>query len=67
MFRSASDFPTSVGPLPHVITRTTNNVCFAEHFPPLEGLRMLKTDLWDEAKNTRILAWAKPAAGRSPS
>jgi len=31
---------------------------FTEHFPPLEGLRMLKTDLWDEAKNTRILAWA---------
>jgi SAM-dependent methyltransferase len=31
---------------------------FAEHFPALEGLRMLKTDLWDEAKNTRILAWA---------
>ena len=31
---------------------------FAEHFPALEGLRILKTDLWDEAKNTRILAWA---------
>jgi exosortase/archaeosortase family protein len=31
---------------------------FAEHFPPLPGLRLLKTDLWDEARNTRILAWA---------
>lgn len=31
---------------------------FREHFPPLEGLTILKTDLWDEAKNTRILAWA---------
>jgi SAM-dependent methyltransferase len=31
---------------------------FAEHLPPLDGLRILKTDLWDEAKNTRILAWA---------
>jgi SAM-dependent methyltransferase len=30
----------------------------AEHLPPLDGLRILKTDLWDEAKNTRILAWA---------
>lgn len=29
-----------------------------EHFPSLEGLKILKTDLWDEAKNTRILAWA---------
>src|SRR5471030_2213864 len=34
---------------------------FTEHLPPLPGLRILKTDLWDEAKNTRILAWA---AGR---
>jgi SAM-dependent methyltransferase len=31
---------------------------FTEHFPPLGGLKILKTDLWDEAKNTRILAWA---------
>lgn len=31
---------------------------FTEHFPPLDGLKILKTDLWDEAKNTRILAWA---------
>ncbi|MDP1569702.1 MAG: methyltransferase domain-containing protein [Vicinamibacterales bacterium] len=31
---------------------------FTEHFPPLEGLKILKTDLWDEARNTRILAWA---------
>jgi len=31
---------------------------FREHLPPLSGLRILKTDLWDEAKNTRILAWA---------
>jgi SAM-dependent methyltransferase len=29
-----------------------------EHFPALDGLSLLKTDLWDEAKNTRILAWA---------
>lgn len=31
---------------------------FREHFPPLPGLRIFKTDLWDEARNTRILAWA---------
>jgi SAM-dependent methyltransferase len=31
---------------------------FTEHLPSLEGLKVLKTDLWDEAKNTRILAWA---------
>ena len=32
---------------------------FREHFPHLDGLTLLKTDLWDEAKNTRILAWAQ--------
>jgi len=31
---------------------------FTEHFPDLEGLSILKTDLWDEARNTRILVWA---------
>jgi exosortase/archaeosortase family protein len=30
----------------------------ADHLPTLRGCRLLKTDLWDEAKNTRILCWA---------
>jgi SAM-dependent methyltransferase len=38
---------------------------FTEHFPPLDGLRILKTDLWDEAKNTRILAWASAQGARA--
>src|ERR1700682_663400 len=38
---------------------------FTEHFPALEGLRVLKTDLWDEAKNTRILAWAARRGARA--
>lgn len=37
---------------------------FAEHLAPLPGLRILKTDLWDEAKNTRILAWAARRGAR---
>jgi SAM-dependent methyltransferase len=37
---------------------------FTEHFPALEGLSILKTDLWDEAKNTRILAWASRRGAR---
>src|SRR5450631_2228874 len=37
---------------------------FTEHLPPLAGLRVLKTDLWDEAKNTRILAWASRQGAR---
>ena len=38
---------------------------FTEHFPPLDGLKILKTDLWDEAKNTRILAWAGRQGARA--
>jgi SAM-dependent methyltransferase len=38
---------------------------FTEHFPPLDGLKILKTDLWDEAKNTRILAWASRQGARA--
>ena len=38
---------------------------FTEHLPPLAGLRVLKTDLWDEAKNTRILAWAAERGARA--
>jgi SAM-dependent methyltransferase len=38
---------------------------FVEHLAPLQGLRILKTDLWDEAKNTRILAWAAQRGARA--
>jgi SAM-dependent methyltransferase len=38
---------------------------FTEHFPALDGLKILKTDLWDEAKNTRILAWADRQGARA--
>jgi len=38
---------------------------FTEYLAPLAGLRVLKTDLWDEAKNTRILAWAAHRGARA--
>jgi len=38
---------------------------FTEYFPALDGLKLLKTDLWDEAKNTRILAWAGRRGARA--
>lgn len=38
---------------------------FTEHFTELPGLKVLKTDLWDEAKNTRILAWAASRGARA--
>ena len=36
----------------------------AELFPDLRGKRLFKTDLWDEAKNTEILAWAAERGAR---
>ncbi len=36
----------------------------AEHLPTLAGSALLKTDLWDEAKNTRILQWAARQGAR---
>lgn len=35
-----------------------------QYLPDLNGLRLLKTDLWDEAKNTRILQWAASRGAR---
>lgn len=37
---------------------------FREFFPKLGGLSLLKTDLWDEAKNTEILVWAAEQGAR---
>jgi SAM-dependent methyltransferase len=31
---------------------------FNDYLSPLDGQKVFKTDLWDEAKNTRILRWA---------
>jgi SAM-dependent methyltransferase len=36
----------------------------SEHLPPLAGCRLLKSDLWDEAKNTQILQWAAANGAR---
>jgi SAM-dependent methyltransferase len=38
---------------------------FTDYLAPLDGLKILKTDLWDEAKNTRILAWAAALGART--
>lgn len=38
---------------------------FRRFLSPLHGRRILKTDLWDEAKNTRILCWASEQGARA--
>ena len=35
-----------------------------EQIPDMRGCALLKTDLWDEAKNTRILQWAADQGAR---
>ena len=56
---SATRFPDLAGAVSTRYYSDNERRLFTEHFPALDGLRMLKTDLWDEAKNTRILAWAQ--------
>ncbi len=36
----------------------------SEYFPKLNGQRIFKTDLWDEAKNTEILRWTAEQGAR---
>ena len=36
----------------------------SEYFPKLNGQRIFKTDLWDEAKNTEILKWMAEQGAR---
>ncbi len=38
---------------------------FREHLDSLDGKRVFKTDLWDEARNTRILQWASGRGARA--
>lgn len=52
------DFPDLAGAASTQYYSDNERRLFTEHFPALAGLKILKTDLWDEAKNTRILAWA---------
>ncbi|MEO5898362.1 MAG: class I SAM-dependent methyltransferase [Vicinamibacterales bacterium] len=56
--RVGESFPDLGGAASTRLYAANEQRLFAEHFPSLAGLKILKTDLWDEAKNTRILAWA---------
>ena len=58
-------FPDLAGAVSTTYYSDNERRLFTEHFPPLKGLRILKTDLWDEAKNTRILAWASGEGARA--
>jgi SAM-dependent methyltransferase len=59
------DFPDLGGAVSTRYYSENERRLFTEHLPDLEGRRILKTDLWDEAKNTRILAWASHQGARA--
>lgn len=59
------DFPDLGGAASTAYYLECERRLFDEHLGPLAGRRILKTDLWDEAKNTRILRWAAAAGARA--
>lgn len=59
------DFPDLGGAASTRAYRDDEIRLFRDHLPPLPGCRLLKTDLWDEARNTRILAWAQAEGARA--
>jgi SAM-dependent methyltransferase len=58
-------FPDLDGAASTAFYRANEERLLREHLGPLDGCRLLKTDLWDEAKNTRILHWAAAEGARA--
>src|SRR5262249_15078096 len=52
------EFPTLTGAASTDYYRANEKRLLGSAFPTLDGLKILKTDLWDEAKNTQIMQWA---------
>ncbi len=52
------NFPDLSGARSTVQYREDEQRLLRDYLPPLSGLRVFKTDLWDESRNTRILRWA---------
>jgi SAM-dependent methyltransferase len=57
-------FPDLGGAASTTYYRANEERLFTEALGPLAGRRILKTDLWDEARNTRILWWAAAQGAR---
>jgi SAM-dependent methyltransferase len=55
--RVGAEFPDLGGAASTELYRANEVRLISEHVPDLASKRVLKTDLWDEARNTRILQW----------
>ena len=60
-----ANFPDLAGARSTAQYRNDEQWLLRTQLPGLEGLRILKTDLWDEAKNTHILRWAAAEGARA--
>jgi SAM-dependent methyltransferase len=58
-------FPDLGGAVSTALYASNEQRLFRDHFAPLAGRSILKTDLWDEARNTRILVWAASQGARA--
>lgn len=58
-------FPDLGGAQSTVYYRENEQRLLAEQLEDLEGKRLFKSDLWDEARNTRILQWATQRGARA--
>jgi SAM-dependent methyltransferase len=63
--RVGASFPDLGGAASTSVYRRDEQRLFEEHLSPLDGLKVFKTDLWDEARNTRILCWAASRGARA--
>lgn len=57
-------FPDLGGAASTEYYRANEERLFNDYLSPLHGRRILKTDLWDEARNTRILWWVARSGAR---
>ena len=58
------DFPVLTGAASTDYYFHNETRLLSEQLAPLAGCRLLKSDLWDEAKNTQILQWAAARGAR---
>lgn len=63
--RVGADFPDLGGAASTAHYREGEERLLSRAFPELAGTAIFKTDLWDEARNTRILQWAAARGARS--
>ena len=62
--QTGEDFPTLTGALSTAQYFENEKQLLSRALPTLAGVSLLKTDLWDEAKNTRILQWVADQGAR---